>query len=154
MIGFGAGSMSVRVWHFLRPQPGELRPVPRTCVEAFVLRGGRLSPDGEGFVRFVQVIVRLEQRRAAVEVLQVDGFQYRATGDGRLDKGHFQEIAALVAQAAFGGLTIEKPAPGLIGAEHRFAKRRLHHEHRWQLTDREVKVLRALVNQRARSEIW
>lgn len=103
-------------------------------------------------MRYAQVIVSLEDRRA-VEVLRVGFFQYRALADGTLDREHFSEIMAVVPEAAFGWLQLSKPPPGVVGAEHKFAKRRLEHLSHWKPTQDEHALLRDLVNRKAGREI-
>ena len=135
-------------WVFLRPRPGELHPLAQRTAEAFLCRGGRIPADAEGFVRYAQVIVSLHDRHA-VKVLRVGFFQYRALPDGSLDRAHFDEIMAIVPEAAFGWLQVSKPPPGVIGAEHRFAQRRLDHLSQWKPTRAEFVKLRELVNRKA-----
>jgi hypothetical protein len=65
--------MGVRVWFFLQPRQGELRPLPLGKVEAFFFRDGCLPADEEGFVRYAEVSVLLDNRRA-VEVARVGYF--------------------------------------------------------------------------------
>lgn len=144
--------MGVSVWCFLRPRPGELHPVTHSAVEAFVYGSGRLPADADGVVRFAEVIVSLDQRRA-VEVLRVGFFQYRALVDGKLDREHLREIMAVTSEAAFGGLRLSPQPPGVVGAEHRFARRRLEHLSRWKPTRAEHAKLRELVNRRAGREL-
>ncbi len=144
--------MGVSVWSFLRPRPGELRPVTQSAVEAFISGGGRLAPDADGFIRYAQVIVSLHDRRA-VEVLRVGFFQYRAFTDGTLDREHFREIMTVIPEAAFGWLRVSQPPTGVVGAEHKFAQRRLEHMSRWKPTRAEHAKLRELVNRRAGREI-
>jgi hypothetical protein len=140
--------MGVSAWVFLRPRPGELHPLAQRTAEAFLCRGGRIPADAEGFVRYAQVIVSLHDRHA-VKVLRVGFFQYRALPDGSLDRAHFDEIMAIVPEAAFGWLQVSKPPPGVIGAEHRFAQRRLDHLSQWKPTRAEFVKLRELVNRKA-----
>jgi hypothetical protein len=144
--------MGIGAWCFLRPRPAELRPVAQSAAEAFFSDGGRLPADTEGFVRYAQVIVRLEGRRA-MEVLRVGFFQYRALKDGTLDRRHFREIMAAVPEATFGWLQLDKPPPRVVSAEHKFAKRRLEHLSQWKPTKAEMVLLRDLVNRRAGREI-
>ena len=144
--------MGASVWTFLRRQPGELRPVAQRAVEQFISKAGCLPGDAEGFVRYVQVVVNLQNRRAT-EVLHVGFFQYRVLRNGRLDRKHFREIMAAVPEAAFGWLQLTKPPPGVVGAEHRFAKRRLEHLNTWKPTRDELSKLRVLVNHKAGREI-
>lgn len=140
--------MGVGVWSFLRPRPGELHPVTRSAVKAFVFGTGRLPTDADGFVRFAEVIVSLHHRRA-VNVLRVGFFQYRALVDGTLDREHLREVMAVTSAATFGGLRLAPQPPGVVGAEHRFARRRLEHLSRWKPTRAEHAKLRDLVNRRA-----
>lgn len=144
--------MGVSVWSFLRPRPGELHPVTQSAVEAFISGGGRLPADADGFVRYAQVIVSLRDRRA-VEVLRVGLFQYRALTDGTLDREHFREIMAVIPQAAFGWVGVSQSPPRVVGAEHKFAQRRLDHMSRWKPTRAEQANLRELVNRRAGRDI-
>lgn len=96
--------------------------------------------------------MNLENRRA-VEVLRLGFFQYRAHKSGRLDRKHFGEIMAATPEAAFGWLQFTKPPARVVGAEHRFAKRRLEHLNTWKPTQDELSKLRGLVNQKAGREI-
>jgi hypothetical protein len=144
--------MGASVWTFVRPQPGELSPVAQRAVEEFLSKAGRLPTDPEGFVRYAQVVVNLVDRRA-VEVLHVGFFQYRALKNGRLDRRHFREIMATVLEAAFGWLQLDAPQPGVVAAEHKFAKRRLEHLSTWKPTSEELSMLRDLVNHKAGREI-
>jgi len=140
--------MGVRTWFFLRPRQGELRPLAQTKVDAFFFRDGRLPVDDDGLVRYAEVTVRLEDRRA-VEVLRVAHFQCRARTDGTLDRQKYMELMATAGEAASGGVVTSTSPPGVVRAEHRFAQRRLDHLSRWKPTKAEVEVLRELVNRRA-----
>ena len=144
--------MGISVWFFLRKRPGELCPLAQRSVDAFIAKGGRLSVDAEGFVRYAQVIVSLENRRA-VEVLRVGFFQHRAHKNGTLERSHFDEILRAIPEAVFGGLQLSAPPPGVIMAEHRFAKRRLEYLSQWKPTDAELQQLSELVNRRAGREL-
>jgi len=144
--------MGISAWCFQRRRPGELSPLAQSAVEAFMSKGGHLPADPEGFVRYAEVIVSLEDRRA-VEVLRIGFYQYRARKNGTLDRRHFDEILQTVPEAAFGGLQPIAPAPGVIPAEHRFAKRRLEHLSQWTPTDEERRRLADLVNRRAGREL-
>jgi len=144
--------MGVSAWFFLRPRPGELRPLAQRAAQTFISDGGRLPADAEGFVRYAEVIVSLEDRQA-VEVLRVGFFQYRALADGTVDREYVREIMATVPEAAFGWLELSKPPPGVIGAEHKFAKRRLDHLSQWKPTQDDLSKLRDLVNRKAGREI-
>ncbi len=121
-------------------------------MEDFVCKHGRLPVDAEGFVRCAEVIVNLNDRRA-VEVLRVGFHQYRALEDGTLDSKHFGEIMAAIPEATFGSLPLSKPTPGVVGAEHRFAKRRLEHLSQWKPTQDDLSKLRSLVNRKAGRDI-
>jgi hypothetical protein len=144
--------MGVSAWSFLRPRPGELHPLAQRTAEAFISKGGRIPADAEGFVRYAQVIVSFLDRHA-VEVLRVGFFQYRALPDGSLDRKHFDEIMAVVPEAAFGSLRVSKAPLDVIEAEDKFAKRRLEHLSQWKPTKAEVGKLRDLVNRKAGREI-
>jgi hypothetical protein len=140
--------MGVTLWYFLRPRPGELRPQPRAAVEDFFFHGGPLPAGEGGFARYIEVLVRLHHRKA-VEVLRVGAFQYRVLSDGTLDREHLNEIMALAGNVVLGRLSLFKPPPGVIEAEHRFAKRRLEHVGEWKPTRTELAMLRELVNRKA-----
>jgi hypothetical protein len=144
--------MGASVWTFLRPRPGHLQPVTQRALDAFISDGGWLPVDADGFVRYAQVIVHLEDRRAT-EVLRVGFYQHRALENGTLDHRHFRKVMATIPDVLFGGLQLEKPAPGVVAAEHRFAKRRLAHLSNWQPTPDELSKLRKLVNEKAGREI-
>lgn len=145
-------AMGISVWFFVRKRSGELGPLARRAVDAFIFNGGRLPADTEGFVRYAEVIVSLENRRA-VEVLRVGFYQHRALDDGTLDRSHYDEIMRTVPEAAFGWLQLCEPPPGVVAAEHRFAKRRLEHLSQWKPTKVELRQLRDLVNRRAGREL-
>jgi hypothetical protein len=144
--------MGVSAWFFLRRRPGELCPLALSAVEAFMSKGGRLPTDTEGFVRYAQVVVSLQNRRA-VEVLHLGFFQYRALKNGTLDRSHYDEILRTVPEAAFGWLQLSRPPPGVVPAEHRFAKRRLEHLSQWKPTQAELQLLGELVNRKAGREL-
>ena len=117
-----------------------------------MFEGGRIQPDAEGFVRYAQMSVRL-QDRCAIEVVRVGFFQYRAFPDGTLDREHLGEIMATVPEAVFGRLHRSKQPPGVVDAEHMFAQRRLDHLSRWQPTKVELAQLRRLANRKAGREL-
>ena len=144
--------MGVSVWTFLRSETGEIFPVAQRAVDDFLANTGRLAADEEGFVRCAQVIVNLENRHV-VEILRVGFFQYRALRNGRLNRRHFREIIAALPEAAFGWLQLSKPPPGVVSAEHRFAKRRLDQLNTWKPTQDDLSKLRGLVNRKAGREI-
>jgi hypothetical protein len=144
--------MGVSVWTFLRSKPGEIFPVAQRAMDDFLANTAQLPADEEGFVRYAQVIVSLENRRA-VEVLRIGFFQYRAIKNGRLDRRHFREIMAALPEASFGWLQLSKPPPGVVSAEHRFAKRRLDQLNTWKPTQDDLSKLRSLVNRKAGREI-
>jgi hypothetical protein len=143
--------MGVSVWTFLRSKPGEIFPVAQRAMDDFLANTAQLPADEEGFVRYAQVIVSLENRRA-VEVLRIGFFQYRAIKNGRLDRRHFREIMAALPEASFGWLQLSKPPPGVVSAEHRFAKRRLDQLNTWKPTQGDLSKLRSLVNRKAGRE--
>jgi hypothetical protein len=138
--------MGLALWYFLRARPGELRPLPLAHVDALFCGGGRL-PHDNGVVRYLEVVVQLEDRKA-VEVLRVTGSQHRVLADGTLDRQHLGEVMALAGEAGLGGVLGFK-RPGVIDAEHRFARRRLEHVGQWKPSEAEVAVLRTLVNRKA-----
>jgi hypothetical protein len=144
--------MGVSVWTFLRSKPGEIFPVAQRAMDDFLANTGRIPPDEEGLVRYAQVIVNLENRRA-VEILRIGFFQYRALRNGKLNRRHFREIMAALPEASFGWLQLSKPPPGVVSAEHRFAKRRLDQLNTWKPTQGDLAKLRSLVNRKAGREI-
>ena len=144
--------MGVSVWTFLRSKPGEIFPVAQRAMDDFLANTGRLPPDEEGLVRYAQVIVNLENRRA-VEILRIGFFQYCALRNGKLNRRHFREIMAALPEVALGGLRLSKPPPGIVSAEHRFAKRRLDQLSTWKPTQDDLSKLRSLVNRKAGREI-
>ncbi len=139
--------MGLAIWYFLRTRPGELHPLPRTQVEAFFSDGG-LLPNDHQVVRYAEVVVQLEHRKA-VAVVRVGCFPYRVLADGTIDRKHLQEVMALTGEAAFGGGFAFRSTPGVVDAGHRFAKRRLQHVGEWHLSDAEQAALRTLVNRKA-----
>jgi hypothetical protein len=140
--------MAATVWFFLRPRVGELRPVALAKVEDFFMRDGRFPTDEEGFVRYAEVSVFLEDRRA-VEVLRVGYFQHRARADGTLDRDRHMEVMAATGEASFGQIPFSEPPPGVVASEHKFAKRRLEHLSQWKPTKTEIALLREFVNHKA-----
>ena len=145
--------MGVAVWYFLRPRSGELHPIARAAADAFLAGKVSLPADQDGFVRYVEVAVRLEHRHA-VEVLRVGYFQHRVGRSGKLDQRNLREVMAVAGEAAFGGPSRAKPPAGIIAAEHRVAHRRLAHLSQWQPTTVEVAAIRRLVNQKAGCAVW
>jgi len=144
----GRTSMSLSHWYFVRSQQDVLRPLSQAAVVRFFFNGGQLAAEADGFVRYIEVTVRLENRRA-VEVQRVNAFQYCVRPDGTLDMDHLFAVTALAAEAAFGQLLRTAPRPGVIAAGHRFAKRRLEHEAGREPTEDEFAALAELVNRRA-----
>jgi hypothetical protein len=63
------------------------------------------------------------------------------------------EVMAAAGEAAFGHLAFPKRHPGVVGAEHKFAQRRLDHLSQWTPTRAEVVKLWELVNRKAGREI-
>jgi hypothetical protein len=144
--------MGLSTWFFIRPRPGGLQPVALRRIEAFFDGDGHLPADDDGRVQYVEVIVRLEDRRA-VEVVRMSFFQCRAQADGTLDRRHYMQLMATAGEAAFGGMAVSKAPPGVVSAEHKFAQRRLDHLTHWTPTEAEVEMLRGLVNRKARREL-
>ncbi len=144
--------MGASIWTFIRSRPGELHPVSQRAVDEFLSNEGRLPADDDGFVRYAQVIVNLENRRA-VEVLRIGFYQHRVLKSGKLDRKQFKAVMATMGEAAFGGLRLDPPPPGVVAAEHRFAKRRLDHLSTWKPTQDDLDNLRDVVNHKARREI-
>jgi hypothetical protein len=144
--------MGVSVWTFVRPRSGEMRPVAERAVERFIAGEGPLQVDADGFVRYAQVIVNLENRRAT-EVIRVDFFQYRALKSGKLDRKYFREILQTIPEAAFGWLQLTEPPKGVVVAEHKFANRRLQHLNHWKPSAEDRATLRSLVNRKAGREL-
>lgn len=139
--------MGLALWYFVRPAPGELLPVARAQVDAF-FNGETALPNAQGLLQYVEVVVRVEGRKAR-EVVRFGGFQYRVDADGALDREHLGEVMALAGEATFGSVLAGKPVPGVIAAGHRFAQRRLEHVSRWTPSGGELALLRALVNLKA-----
>jgi hypothetical protein len=71
----------------------------------------------------------------------------------RLDRKHFRKVMEAVPEAAFGWLQVDTPPPGVVAAEHRFAKRRLEHLSTWKPAREDLATLRDLVNQKAGREL-
>ena len=140
--------MGLSLWYFLRPRPGNVRPVSHASVDAFFFGEGRLPVDDDGLVRYFDLAIRLENREA-IEVVSVGAHQCRALADGSLDREGMFEFHAVVAEAVFGGVRSNNPVPGIIDAGHRFAQRRLDHLGTWKPTDAELAILRELVNNKA-----
>jgi hypothetical protein len=145
--------MAFSVWFFLRPRLGELRPVSRTAVQAFLDGAGPLPADEDGYVHLVEVSVRLEQRRA-VEVVRLACLRSRVAADSTIDQAHRRDELALWSTVLFSGQPPQQPVEGMIDAEPRFAQRRLGHAHSWQPTEADLAALRTLVNRKARRPIW
>lgn len=140
--------MGTSVWFFLRTQPGEFRRLTLRTAEGFFRGDRQLSADPDGLVKYAQVVVNIAHRHA-VEVLSVGFFQCRTLPDGTLDPEHWREITAATSEAAFGGLQLSKPTPGVVRAEHQFAKRRLAHLSQWAPTRDDLTALHGLVNRSA-----
>jgi len=143
MLGANVG---VTVWYFVRSGPGELNPLPRARVERFF--DGARMPQDDGVLRYVQVVVRLEDRKP-VEVGRIGYFQHRVLRNGTLDREHMQEVMAVASEAAFGGMVGSEPSRGVVEASHRFAQRRLENVHQWKPSQPELAALGVLVNRKA-----
>jgi hypothetical protein len=78
--------MGARAWFFLRSRPGELRPLAQSVVDDFFFRAGRLPADAEGIVRYAEVFVLLEDRRAVEQPLLGGGA--RVPDDPSRSSGH------------------------------------------------------------------
>lgn len=144
--------MGLACWCFLRSRPGELEPLTRAAIDAFIFHEGRLPVGEDGLVRIFDLVVRLEDRRP-VGVVQVGAHQYRALANGKLDREHMFEVQVAVAGVMSLPGLLDKPEPGVIEAGHHFAKRRLDHMSTWQPSDAERAMLRQLVNKKARRPI-
>ncbi len=103
-------------------------------------------------MRYAEVVVNLENRRA-VEVLRIGFYQHRVLKNGELDREHLNAVMATAGEAAFGGLRIAEPQPGVVVAEHRFAERRPDHLSTWKPTEDDLEKLRDLLNRKAGREI-
>ena len=144
--------MGLACWYFLRPRPGEIEPLTRGAVDAFIFHEGRLPVGEDGLVRIFDVLMRVENRRP-IGVVQIGAHQYRALADGKIDRDHIFQVQATAAELMFRPGLLENPVPGVIEAGHHFAKRRLDHMNTWQPSDAERAMLRQLVNKKARREL-
>ena len=144
--------MGMSVWYFVRPRPDELRAVSTREADRFLSdAGGRIVPDTDGLVRYTQVCVDFENRRA-IALVRVDFLQARANKDGSIDRDHLREVMHVVPVVMSGVLPSDSPA-GVVDAEPKFAKRRLDHLTRWTPTNDELAELRRLVNDKAGRDI-
>jgi len=144
--------MGMSVWYFVRPRHGEFRAVSTREADRFLSdAGGRIEPDADGLVRYAQVCVDMENRRA-VALVRVDFLQSRADEDGAIDRDHLREVMQVVPVVMSGVLPSDSPA-GVVDAEPKFAKRRLDHLTRWTPTNDELADLRRLVNDKAGRDI-
>jgi hypothetical protein len=140
------------VWYFIRSRPGELRAISTRAADRFLSdAGGRIAPDADGLVRYAQVCVDMENRRA-VALIRVDFLQSRANEDGSIDRDHLREVMNVVPAVMSGVLPSDSPT-GVVDAEAKFAKRRLDHLTRWTPTNDELAKLRRLVNDKAGRDI-
>ncbi len=144
------GLMTPTAWYFLRLGPGELRSIPRARVDAFFDRGGVLPFGEDGFVRYAQLIVLLQERRA-VEVERIGYFKYRVLDDGRLDVEHRHAVLRVTSEAMCG--PVGAADTDVVEAGHRFARRQMEHLNSWKPTDSDLIVLRDLVNKRAATKL-
>lgn len=140
--------MSVTAWYFLRQGPGDVRPLSRKAFEAFSLGKVLLHGGEDGFVRYVEVLVQLENRRA-VSLASVGFFKVRVLGDGRVDPEHRFEVMAAASGIVSGNIPPRAGTPDIVNAEHRFAARRLDRLSRWEPEEADSCALRKLVNRRA-----
>ena len=109
-----------------------------------------LPGDDDGYIRYVQVVVRLENRRA-VELVSVGFFRTGVLADGHVDPEHEYEVMAAVGDMMSGAIGRVERTPGVVNAEHRFAERRLYNLSRWEPEKTDSTVLRGLVNRRAKA---
>lgn len=143
------GLMSITAWYFLRTASGELEAVARSAIEAFMLRDGRLKTSPDGFVRYAEVLVEVEQR-SAVRFLSASFEQWRANNDGSRNAEHTAEVL----RAAIDSLPEAEAMPaGVVNAQPVFAKRRYDHLNAWEPTPEDRARLRELVNAKAHREL-
>lgn len=142
--------MSVTGWYFLRRGPGELRPLSLKAFDAFTSGKARLPRSADGCVRYVQVLVELENRRA-VGLVSVEFFKARALEDGHVDPNHHFDVMVAAGGVMEGNLAPRESIPGVVSAEHRFAQRRLDNLSRWEPEEPDFRALRELVNRRAKA---
>lgn len=100
--------MTPALWYFLRLRPGELRGLPSTRVPPSSFeRGGILLAGEDGFVRYVEVTVLLEARRA----VECTASRTRSTVSmplgGEVDRRH--EDGYLLSARALVGLSMTTP---------------------------------------------
>ncbi|MBE7448571.1 MAG: hypothetical protein HS111_06715 [Kofleriaceae bacterium] len=141
--------MSITTWYFVRTESGQLEGVARAAVEAFALRDGRLKTGEDGFVRYAEVLLEVDQR-SPVRVLGTRFSQWRANADGSRNAEHTLEVM----RAAVALLPeTDTPPAGVIAAEAAFARRRLDHLNTWQPTPDDTARLRELVNAKAQRDL-
>jgi len=144
--------MSTTVWYFLRPGPGELQPLARKAFDAFTSGEVSLPSDEDGYVRYVELVVRLENRQAT-KLISVRFFRMRTLADGHVDPEHAFEIMAAAGGVMSGAVASVEPLPGVVNAEHRFAERRLRNLSRWEPAKADTSALHELVNRRAKATL-
>jgi hypothetical protein len=145
--------MGISVWYFVRPRPGKFRALSaRAADQFFANAGGRIAPDADGLVRYAQVCVDMENRRA-VALRRVDFLQTRANEDGSIDRDFEHKVMHEVVPVAMGGLLPSSSPGGVIDAEPQFAKRRLDHMTKWTPTNKDIEALRRVMNHKAGRDI-
>lgn len=152
-MGESFSVMGISVWYFVRSQPGEFRALTSRAADQFFSdAGGRFPPDADGLVRYAQVCVDMENRRA-VALRRVDFLQTRANEDGSIDRDYERKVMHDVVPVVMGGLLPSDSPAGVIDAEPKFAQRRLDHMTKWTPTKEDLESLRRLVNHKAGRDI-
>jgi hypothetical protein len=140
--------VGVSIWYFLHQGPGTFRPLAAKAFEAFMSGQVSLPRDEDGYVRYAEVVVQLQNRRAT-KVVSARFYRMRTLEDGHVDPDHPFEVMAAAGGAVSGVFAAVYPTPGVVDAEHRFAERRLHNLSRWEPDEVGLSILRELVNRRA-----
>jgi hypothetical protein len=142
--------MSTRtLWFFQRTGPGEIRRIPNSSMQRFLVGERALQHDGDGFVRCIGMSLELLKKKPS-NVARVWFSKIRVNHDGRVDPHHRHETAKL-ARAETGQASHAEPS--VVAASHRFALRRLSHLGEWRPEERDLAALRAVVNTKAGKEM-
>ena len=142
------GPMAHKVWFFLRPRAGDVRPISLSKMDGFFSKGDALENDEDGLLNYIQVIVAMEGRQA-LQVHSVNYFQVHTRPDGTLDRERYDEVLqASVDLVSSAVMQEDDDDPGIINAVSRFAERRLD-ARRWKPTPADDEKLREAINRKA-----
>lgn len=140
------------LWFFQRVAPGEIKRISVPSMQRFLTGERKLIHDGDKFVRCIGMSVELHNRKPAT-VARVWFSKIPVLADGTIDPEHRQEVIKIASGDEALTSVRDQPGTAVIGAEHRFARRRLGNLAEWRPEQADVDALRTVVNSKAGREM-